>query len=207
MSVCPLSFKSAFLILLMTACAHGQPAQRVPAPVAPSTSELPVARWDHQPQAQTWTRAALDALDGPAAPLVSAVPGDIGTWCPGYPTASEDDRKAFWVGLVSTLAKHESTWRPAVAGGDGRWHGLLQISPATARGYGCSAADPTALKDGGLNLRCGLRILASTVRRDGVIAEGGRGAAADWGPFVQSAKRADMIAWTRAQPYCQAEPT
>lgn len=181
-------------LTLMTACGAGQVAQE--------PAKLPAARWDQQPQAAVWTEAALSALDGPAAPLVALVPKDIDSWCPAYDTASADDRKAFWVALVSSLAKHESTWRPAVSGGEGRWHGLLQISPATARGYGCTAGDANTLKDGALNLRCGLRIMAATVRRDGVIAAGGGGVAADWGPFSQSAKRDDMSAWTRAQPFC-----
>ncbi len=164
--------------------------------------DLPAARWDEQPQAEKWTRAALAALDGPAAPLVEMVPEDIDAWCPGYGAASEAERKAFWVALVSSLAKHESTWRPRVSGGEGRWHGLLQISPETAQGYGCIAEDAADLKDGALNLRCGLRIMAATVGRDGVIAADGGGAAADWGPFSQAQKREDMADWTSAQPYC-----
>lgn len=181
-------------LVLITACATSQ---------VPQDNEPPVARWDQVPQGSEWTRAALGALDGPAAALVTLVPSDVEAWCPGYKTATPDERKAFWVGLVSALAKHESTWRPAVSGGGGQWHGLLQISPATARGYGCSARDATGLKDGGQNLRCGLRIMAATVPRDGVIDAGGGGVASDWGPFHQADKRADMIAWTRAQPYCQ----
>jgi hypothetical protein len=45
--------------------------------------------------------------------------------------------------------------------------------------------------------------MARTVPRDGVIAAGGRGVAADWGPLKSSAKRADMQAWLRAQSYCK----
>lgn len=187
----------AAALLVLTACGTSALVPHAPEP------DLPVARWDHQPHGAEWTVAALEALDGPAAGLVAEVPADIATWCPGYDSATEDERKAFWVGLVSTLAKHESTWRSTVSGGGGRWHGLLQISPATARSYGCVAGDAKALKNGDLNLRCGLRIMASTVPRDGVIAAGGKGVAADWGPFHQPSKRADMAAWTRAQSYCQ----
>lgn len=176
------------------------------APERAETAEplVPVARWDHHPEATVWTQATLEALDGPGAPLVALVPGDIETWCPGYGTATAEQRKAFWVGLLSALAKHESTWRPDVSGGGGKWHGLLQISPGTARGYGCAAQSASALKDGGANLRCAIRIMGRTVARDGVIAAGGRGVAADWGPFHQAGKRADMQAWTREQPYCRA---
>lgn len=170
----------------------------------PAEADLPVARWDHKPQAAAWTETALAALDGPAARLVDITPADIETWCPGYATADEETRKAFWVGLVSALAKHESTWRPNVSGGDNQWHGLLQIAPATARGYSCEATTPEDLKTGPANLDCGLRILATTIPRDGVISAKGGGAAADWAPFLNAEKHADMVAWTRSQSYCQA---
>lgn len=160
-------------------------------------------RWDHRPEAGAWTAAAMQALDGPGAPLVALVPDDIATWCPAYPQAGPSGRKAFWVGLLSALAKHESTWNPAAVGGGGRWFGLVQISPATARGYGCAATSGAALQDGAANLRCAIRIWGQTVPRDGVIARGGRGIAADWGPFVMTAKREDMHQWVSAQPYCR----
>lgn len=169
----------------------------------PEYSGPPAARWDHLPQSERWTQAVLAALDGHGAPLVELVPADAETWCPAYPEATRDERKAFWVGLLSSLAKHESTWRPDVSGGEGRWHGLLQISPATARGYGCRATSAEALKSGPANLSCGIRIMGVTVPRDGVIAAGGGGVAADWGPFSQASKRSDMRNWVRQQPYCQ----
>ena len=164
---------------------------------------VPVAKWDFKPQGETWTEASLAALGSHGAALVDVVPRDAGTWCPAYAEASEEERKAFWVGLLSALAEHESTWRPDAVGGDGRWFGLVQISPATARGYGCQARSGEALKSGPANLSCAIRIWSETVPRDGVISAGGGGVAADWGPFHQSRKRADMQNWVRAQPYCQ----
>ncbi len=104
---------------------------------------------------------------------------------------------------MSALARYESTWNPRAVGGGGRWFGLVQIAPATARHYGCGATSGRALKDGAANLRCAIRIMAQTVPRDGVVAARGRGVAADWGPFHDPAKRAQMAAWTRAQPYCR----
>ena len=163
-----------------------------------------VARWDHKDEGAEWTATVLEALEGPGAPMVALVPEDIETWCPGYVTATLEERKAFWVGLLSALAKHESTWQPHVSGGGGLWHGLLQISPGTARGYGCEARSAAALKDGPANLRCAVRIMGVTVPRDGVISEGMRGIAADWGPFHQRSKRLEMAEWTRSLPYCQA---
>ena len=159
-------------------------------------------RWDTEDRSTRWTRAAMNALDTHGAPLVALVPDDIDQYCPGYPQASERQRKAFWVNLIASLSYHESTWRPDVSGGDGRWHGLLQIAPATARGYGCIASDANELKDGALNVSCGIRIMAETVPRDDVISEGFRGVAADWGPFHQERKRNDIKAYTQSLPYC-----
>ncbi len=168
-----------------------------------SESEQPaVMRWDHRPEAPLWTASTLDALRGHGAVLAFTVPEDVETWCPKYPEASLEERRLFWSGLLSSLAKHESTWRPEAAGGGGRWIGLVQIAPATAKNYGCDAKSASALKNGAANLACAVRIMSHTVTRDGVIAAGMRGVAADWGPFHNSRKREEMAAWTRKQPYC-----
>lgn len=168
-----------------------------------SNAELPVMRWDHRPEAHQWTRTAMTAaLEGHGRPLVDMVPNDIAAWCPAYAGNTDVERSAFWVGLLSAMAKHESTWNPMAVGGGGQWFGLVQISPATARGYGCSATSGDALKNGSANLSCAVRIMASSVPRDGVVAANMRGVAADWGPFHSTSKRADMAAWTAAQSYC-----
>ncbi|WP_223163120.1 transglycosylase SLT domain-containing protein [Roseivivax sediminis] len=167
---------------------------------------LPKARWGDSVRGVQWTRAVVTALRGHAEPLVDTVPRDIDDWCPAYRQNNDRLREAFWVGLVSSLAKHESTWRPTVVGGGGRWHGLLQILPSTARLYGCRAQSGSALLSGPPNLSCGLRIMAKTVRRDGVVSAGMRGVAADWGPFHSRTKRADMMAYTRNQAFCKVVP-
>lgn len=159
-------------------------------------------RWDAVPEAEGWTEATVVALENHGTSLVSTVPADIATWCPGYETADENGRKAFWTGLLSALAKHESTWNEQAVGGGGAWYGLVQIAPATARAYGCAAGTGEALKVGEANLSCAVRIMNTTVPRDGVVAEGMRGVAADWGPFHSQSKRDDMLRWMRAQPYC-----
>lgn len=144
-------------------------------------------------------------MKGHARPLVEIVPRDIAAWCPAYPDQDLEGRAAFWVGLSSALAFHESTYRPEAVGGNGRWYGLLQILPATARGYGCWAQTGEALKHGSDNLSCALRILAVTVPRDGVVHgkdRKWRGVAADWGPMRKSSKREDVRAWVKDQSYC-----
>ncbi len=109
----------------------------------------------------------------------------------------------FWAGLLSKVAKYESSWNPAAAGGGGLYIGLMQISPRTAGNYGCEATSAKALKDGAANLQCAVTILSQQVARDGVVAgQGNRGAGRDWMPFRDRAKRAEIAGWTKSQPYC-----
>lgn len=165
---------------------------------------VPRTRWQHMRGHEVWTRAALSALKEHGKPLVDMVPADIDTWCPAYEAGNDQTRRAFWVGFLSALAKHESTYKPWAVGGGGRWYGLLQILPGTARGYDCNVGTGEALKNGAANLSCAVRIMAVTVPRDGVIyGSGGRGVAADWGPLRSAAKRRDMSGWLRRQNYCK----
>ncbi|MDP2087513.1 MAG: lytic transglycosylase domain-containing protein [Gemmobacter sp.] len=172
---------------------------------APALSEVPVARWDHRPEAGTWTRATLAAIKGRGDRLVQSVPADIATFCPAYKKASDTNRRAFWVGLFSALAKHESTWNPRAAGEGGKYRGLMQIAPGTARAYGCDAG---ALYDGASNLACAVNIASEQVEATGVVAGGPGGwggLAADWGPMRNRNKLADIAEWTREQDYCKLE--
>ncbi len=145
----------------------------------------------------------MDMLESDAAVLTQVVPQDAEYWCPGYSEADEAQRAAFWVGFMSALARYESTWNPQAVGGGGRWYGLLQIAPATARYRGCEAGSGAALTDGAANLRCALRIMAVTVPRDGVVSQGTRGVAADWGPMRNPEMTAEMRDWLHRQSYCQ----
>ncbi len=163
------------------------------------------ARWDGHGEGQDWSVAAMRALDAAPRDLREVVPADIDAWCPGYEGNPPHLRAAFWVGTVSALARYESTFDEGAVGGGGAWHGLLQISPATARGYGCEAASGEALRDGEANLACAIRIMSRTVSRDGVVAAGGGGIAADWGPMSREALREQMREWVRGQSYCRVE--
>lgn len=166
---------------------------------------IPRTRWQHMEGHSVWTRAALSALKAHGSPLIDMVPGDITNWCPAYADNDDAQRRAFWVGYMSALAKHESTYKPWAVGGGGRWYGLLQILPATARGYKCNVGTGEALKNGAANLSCGVRIMAFTVKRDGVIHGRDtkwRGVSADWGPMRNASKRRDMAGWLKRQNYC-----
>ncbi len=170
---------------------------------------IPDARWDFRDDSASWTRAALAALRTHGSRMEETVPRDIANWCPGYTNNPPHLRRAFWVGMMSALAKHESTYRPTAVGGPDLWYGLLQIYPDTARRYGCRATTGEALKDPEDNLSCAVRIMNVTVPRDNAIAvrdSRWRGVAADWGPMTNRSKIAEMSAWTRQQDYCQARP-
>ncbi len=193
----PLAFA---LLLLPLGC-----VQPVDAEVG-QAAFLPAMRWDHRPEAEDWTAATLAALRAEGAVLATTVPADIDEFCPKYPEATMPERRAFWAGLLSSLAKHESTWNPTAKGGGGRWVGLMQIAPQTARAYDCELPEGRGLTDGSANLACAVRIAAHQVERDGAIVRNGssgwRGIARDWAPMRAEKKRADIAAWTRAQDYC-----
>lgn len=188
-----------FFVLLVASCAGRSGSTDV------SRGALPAMAWDHRPEAEEWTRSTLAAIQSHGAVLLQTVPGDIAEYCPAYPRADDANRAAFWSGILSALAKHESTWRPEASGGGGLWIGLTQIDPRTARFFGCQATSVSALKDGAANLSCAVRIAAKQVGRDAMLVrndQGWRGLGRDWAPFRSADKRADMAAWTSRQEYC-----
>ncbi|MDF0599898.1 transglycosylase SLT domain-containing protein [Psychromarinibacter sp. C21-152] len=197
--------KSAFWAAVVAAAFSAAGCASKP---APDTAQVPPMRWDFRPEAREWTLSTMNALETHGAVLPTLTPSDIDEWCPAYRTAPVDQRKAFWAGLFSALAKHESRWTPDASGGGGRWLGLLQIAPATARGVGCRAQTAAALFDGSANLSCGVRLAAHEMpRKNRILGGPGRwgGVAQHWAPFRYPDKVADMRNWLRAQPYCAAK--
>lgn len=180
--------------LLLAACAAT--AHEAPAPDV-------AARWNHRAEAESWNDAMMRALMTHGAPMVDTVPEDIASFCPGYEDASPQERAAFYVAFFSGLARFESTWNPRASGGGGAYRGLLQIAPATARHHGCELPED-GLFDGAANLACAVRIAAAAVTRDGVLAAGRGGAAADWPPLRDPAKRRDIAAFTTGLPQCES---
>lgn len=181
----------------MQFAAAPEAAGRLTSPAAQAA--IPTMRWGARSEGDQWARETLAALDSHGVALVSNVPGDVAAFCPAYSSQGPDERRAFWAGFLSSLAKHESTWNPRAKGGGGKWLGLMQIAPSTWRGYGCSGE----ILDGGDNLACAVKIMAKQVGRDGVIAGGGKqGVGRDWAPIQSSSKRADIAGWTRQQSYC-----
>lgn len=179
------------LIATLAACSAA------PADTGPEVA----ARWNHVPEAAAWNTALMQALTTQGAPMLSTLPADADTFCPGYDRATPTQRAAFYVAFLSGLARYESGWNPRAAGAGGRYRGLMQISPATARHHGCDLP-AEGLYDGAANLTCAVRIASAAVLRDGVIASGRRGMAADWPPLRDAARRAEVAAFTRALPQC-----
>lgn len=204
MSLMRLALVRALTLLMLVAPAACMPT--ADQPDVTSAALLPAMRWDHRPEADRWTIATLAALRAEGAVLETTVPADIMSFCPAYEDAPPADRRAFWAGFLSALAKHESTWNPQAKGGGGKWIGLLQIAPQTARANDCELPSGKGLTDGAANLACAVRIAARQVGRDGAIISDGsggwRGAARDWAPLRSSEKRADVADWTRRQSYC-----
>ena len=190
------------LLSVMMGCSAAPIISRVKEGLFPTY--LPAMGWDVRPEASAWTAATLSAVARYDSVLAAAVPGDIRAWCPAYAKNGLDERRAFWAGVLSALAKPESGWNPRASGGGGRYIGLLQISPQTARANRCAATSAAGLKDGAANLACGVQIMARQVGRDGVVAGNGRqGLGRDWGPINKSASRAAIAGWTAKQNYCR----
>ena len=182
-----------FLLPLLAACAGAPQAE---------TGPDVAARWNHRPEASAWNAAMMQALMTDGAPMVTSVPADVETFCPGYATAAPRERAAFYVAFFSGLARFESTWNPRAAGGGGAYRGLLQISPATASHHDCDLPE-AGLYDGAANLACAVRIANAAVTRDGVLARGAGGVAADWPPMRNADYRREVAAFTAALPQCR----
>ncbi|MEZ5752236.1 MAG: lytic transglycosylase domain-containing protein [Paracoccaceae bacterium] len=185
--------RRVLFLLLLSACT----ATTTPVNDTPDV----VARWDHRPEGAQWSAALMRALqdDGPA--MLDQIPDDIATFCPGFAEATREERAAVYVALFSGLARYESGWNPRASGGGGRYQGLLQISPQTARYHGCALPDD-GLFDGAANLACAVRIANAAMARDGVVATGPRGIARDWPPLRDRAKRDEIATFTRTLPAC-----
>lgn len=199
---CPLTRCLALLsVLALSACV--QPKLPDLTAFLPAITR-PAMRWDHRPEAAEWTTRTLATVQAHDDVLAGAVPADIEGWCPGYEGNGLAERRAFWAGILSAVAKYESSWNPTAAGGGGRYIGIMQISPKSAANHGCAATSAAALKDGAANLECAVEMMATQVGRDEVVAgKGNRGVGRDWMPLRKSDKRAEMSDWTRSQSYCQ----
>lgn len=197
-------------------------SSNTPLPIPPENNPIseksyPSAAWDIKPDGRKWTKITHTAISELGKNLLTSVPKDIKDYCSAYDHLSNENRKDFWVYLISSLARFESNYNPNekyvenFRDRNGNFvisRGLLQISKESANGYGCKIEDENELHDPEVNIRCGIRIINHWVSKDGVIAaqtsnEGWRGAARYWSPFRNQSKRTTIASETSSQSYCQ----
>jgi hypothetical protein len=99
--------------------------------------------------------------------------------CPGYKFATPDERKIFWIFLVSSMANAESGFNPQTGYREANGTtslGLLQIDVANANAY-CSGPEAmnrrfstSDMKNPELNLECGLHILKQQLNAERPVA-------------------------------------
>lgn len=183
-------------------------------------ASLDYAAWAASNKDGSWTRMAERAVAASALPKLQ--PKDIGFFCPLYPRLTSKERKKFWVGLLSAMAKPESNFQPQrfyrekFADRKGQpviSRGLLQISieSANQKRYSCAVPYPAKLHDPATNLQCGAKILARWVRTDGVITQRKATSTYYGGGRYWSVLRADkghlktIAAFTRQLPFCQSD--
>ena len=111
-----------FLTLCLSLTTWSLPVRGFETELRPPVRDIhmPRTRWTHQPDHLLWNGVALAALKSHGKPLTDMVPRDIAEWCPKYPQATDDERRAFWLGFMSALAKFESTFKPRAIGGGGQ---------------------------------------------------------------------------------------
>lgn len=180
-------------------------------------ASLDYAAWAKNNRDGSWTRSAESAVAN--SPLTKLVPKDILYFCPAYPKLHAAERRKFWVGLISAMAKPESNFKPQrfyqekFRDGKGRpviSRGLLQISieSANQQRYGCDIPYPAKLHDPGINLACGVKILSKWVSTDGVIAKHAqprvhKGGSRYWSTLRPQRGHLRAIAdFTRQLPFC-----
>ena len=176
------------------------------------------AAWSATNRDGTWTRAAENAVA--ATSLPDQVPRDIRKFCARYSELRSDSRIMFWAGLLSAMAKYESSFNPETAftetlrdshGNNVISRGLLQISIESANQdrYACKAAAAKDLHDPVINLSCGAQILAAWVEADGAVTSTDGdivGGARYWSVLRAPNPSLEKIsAITRDFPFCAAQ--
>jgi len=176
------------------------------------------AAWAKKNTDGSWTAATEVAVA--RSQLTSAIPTDIEKFCPAYPSRSADERKIFWVGLLSIVARPESNFKPetkyteSFADAQGNKvvsRGLLQISieSANQKRYSCSIKKAEDLHDPSISLACGVKILDAWIKTDNVIATYGTGAPRGGGRYWSTLREKnkhlpELTTFTKSLKVCSA---
>ncbi len=153
-----------------------------PTPIDKKKAELGGTPWNPE-----WDGIIEKAL--PEEMLSSQVPRDVRRFCPRFYDMSDTDKRAFWAYFFQALAGAEAGLNPKtrahhtepevakrdeVSGMSGRTEGLLQLTYADEKRYGCNfnwQADRTLKPNDPArtilqpknNLECGVKILANQI--------------------------------------------
>jgi hypothetical protein len=172
--------------------------------------------WSGVAGAADWTAILYERI-GAASALLEAQPQDAARYCPGFAALDRAGRQAFYTGLVSIMARYESSFDPEAryqenfpdsSGSLVISRGLLQLSRESADAYpGCDLGSAEALHDPDVNLTCTVAILNRLVARDqaiGVKKDGDwKGGAAYWSVLRSNHPRNDeVVAFTKSLPVC-----
>lgn len=161
--------------------------------------------WDTEAERKAWSAELLKSIRAHKADLDL---GNPDAFIPGYVKLSPDQQVTFWAELIISMAKHESNWNPQTkylepAPLNIYSVGLLQLSYEDQPAYKLEPLDKEkkSLEDPLVNLRCGVKIMARLVSKDGVVASGtkkqSRGAARYWSVLRTGAKLDQIKARTK----------
>jgi len=228
--------KNSLLILAislgLTACGSGgvktNVSSSVPTPVVesvtvpdPASEVRAPADWDSKSEAESWTNSLAMSLEAYGQGLLATTSvKDAKKYCPKYSSLSRDQRKAFYIMLISSMARFESSFKPETTytedfkDSQGLWvksRGLLQISKESANqsAYGCKIVDKEDLHLPAVNLACGVKILNYWIKKDGYVGTYLSktqiyGGARYWSVLRDiSGSNSKIAAKTKALPYCQ----
>ena len=143
-------------------------------------SFIPMA-WDGKHRdAEKWSEFTKDAIFEVGESLLDSNPTDINRFCPAYGSLNQEGKLMFWIHLVSSMARFESSFRRETSfrksfkdrfGNNVISRGLLQLSIESARGYKCDLRNAQDLHDPQRNLECTIKILKRWVDDDNVISK------------------------------------
>lgn len=203
-----------------------------PAPNPPTATQPPtggsdysnnlknvIPLWEnHTSQGKNWTEFMHRELDQSGKNLLDVIPGDQNLFCPNYSNLSLQQRKAYWVFMVSSMARFESNFKPAMSYTEGFndsqgqpviSRGLLQLSIESGNAYGCQFKSAQEVHDPLKNLRCGIKILDRWLSRDGRIAGKvsgqWRGGARYWSVLREGDKTSykSILSWSQNLSICK----
>lgn len=176
-----------------------------------TSASVPI-EWEQIRQGKNWTEHATKALDDLGENLLGMSPPlDASEYCPRFGDLTKEQRKVFYVNLLSFIARLESDFNPEATYEEGFKdakgkpvvsRGLLQLSQESANLYGCGIRSASDLHDAATNLRCGVRVLNKWVAADRRIGSSSIGGGRYWA-VLRDPKRAKILARTNSLPLCR----